>query len=600
MIDRNIVCAALLPMTLASSCLLAQPFFFRKDIPVGVNPSNVVVGDFNGDSRPDLAVTSFDGLAVVLNTGGGNFGKPILTAGWYGVLTAADFNGDSKDDLVTSDSILLISNGDGTLSPPRRVIDPAQGQIRAVGDFNRDGKPDLLVIGEGCTPTPPNCGVRVWLGNGDGTFRPGELLPTRADLPASAVVADFNHDGVIDVAMQSTITGPFVVVLGKGDGTFGPAIQTPREIGFALPFFVIDFNADGVLDLATASGILLGKVDGTFQPPVAYPFSARDLLVLTAADLTGEGKVDLVVGGFNTNAISIYPGMGDGTFLPLVAQTAGWSPNAATAVDLNGDGRLDLVVANGESSTISVLLARVQGGAAVRRAISAASYTAIVASGSLATLFAPTTATASESASPPWPTRLGGISLEVRDSKGVTRQAPLLFVSPTQINFQVPADTALGDAALAVVGDSASTPIGAMEVNAVAPGLFLMSQIGGVPAATAVRVEADGTQVPIAVFSCSGNPCKAEPIPLSAAGGRPIYLSFFGTGFSGASADNVTCSIGRVRVPVLYAGPQGTPGLDQINIRLPLETLNNYDLFGGDVLIRINGVAANVASIDLR
>ncbi|MBI1897148.1 MAG: hypothetical protein HYS04_11600 [Acidobacteria bacterium] len=236
----------------------------------------------------------------------------------------------------------------------------------------------------------------------------------------------------------------------------------------------------------------------------------------------------------------------------------------------------------------------------MRRAVSAASDTAVVAPESLATLIAPTGATASESASPPWPARLSGITLQVRDSVGVTRQAPLLFVSPTQINFQVPADTALGEAALAIVADSGSTPTGSMEVDADAPGVFLVSHLPAVPAATAVRVDADGTQVPVAVFSCSGNSCKAEPIPLSAAGGSPIYLSFFGTGFHGASPDDVTCSIGGVQGPVLYAGRQGTPGLDQINVRLLPETLLNYDLFGGDVIIRINGVAANIVSIALR
>ena len=88
--------------------------------------------------------------------------------------------------------------------------------------------------------------------------------------------------------------------------------------------------------------------------------------MLIAVDLTGDRKVDLVVGG-STNTISIFPGKGDGAFLPAVVQLAGWSPHAAAAVDLDGDGRLDLVTANGEFSTVSVLLATAQGGAVVQR-----------------------------------------------------------------------------------------------------------------------------------------------------------------------------------------------------------------------------------------
>jgi uncharacterized protein (TIGR03437 family) len=102
------------------------------------------------------------------------------------------------------------------------------------------------------------------------------------------------------------------------------------------------------------------------------------------------------------------------------------------------------------------------------------------------------------------------------------------------------------------------------------------------------------------VFSCSGTSCKFEPIPLSTAGGRSIYLSFFGTGFRGANPDNVTCSINGVRVPVLYAGPQETPGVDQINIRLLPEVLEADPWpFGTVVTIRIDGVPANSVDISI-
>jgi uncharacterized protein (TIGR03437 family) len=250
---------------------------------------------------------------------------------------------------------------------------------------------------------------------------------------------------------------------------------------------------------------------------------------------------------------------------------------------------------------LTLLLPKAQGGPGLRRAVSAASGTAIVAPESLATLLAPTTVTAGTSAAPPWPTRLGGLSLEVRDSAGTSRPAPLVFVSPTQINFQVPAGTAPGEATLAVARGGETTPAGSMQVDPVAPGLFMASPGVLVPAATAVLVEHNGAQIPVPVFTCSpsaeGISCELAPIPLSAAGDRPIYLSFYGTGFRGANASNVTCSISGVRVPVVYAGPQGTPGLDQINIRLLPEVFPNM---GYEVIISIDGVAANTAYIDIR
>jgi uncharacterized protein (TIGR03437 family) len=590
----------------ASNCLLAQPFFFRKDIPVGERPYAFVVGDFNGDGRPDLAFSAWEGLFVLLNTGGGNFGRPIRmeSAGFGAVLATGDFNGDGSDDLVSSRGLLL-SRGDGTFLPLRPID---AGDPVAAGDFNRDGKSDLVFrLSRGR-------GFGVLMGNGDGTFRPGVTLTSATTFPLPPLVADFNRDGRSDVAVfldyrasETPVppeSPPFAleVFLGQGDGTFAAGIQTPFKsdaVGFTGLFSAADFNADKVPDLATPYGIALGKGDGSFQPPVPYPSWGEGILPVAVADLTGDEKVDLVVRD-GADSVFVWPGKGDGTFLPPLKQPVGWGGYLVTAVDLDGDGRVDLVAANYSSNTLTLLMARAQGGPALPRAVSSASDTAVVAPESLATLFAPTPATGSASAWLPWPTRLGGISLEVRDSAGANRLAPLLFVSPTQINFLVPAGTSLGEATIAVIGDRGATQAGSMQVDAAAPGLFLASHTGEVPAATGVLVEPGGTQVQIPVFSCLGASCKAEPIPLSTAGDRPIYLSFHGTGFRGANLENVTCSIG----PVVYAGPLGNSGLDQINVRLRPALLEEVEgqLYGpGPVTVTfwIGGMVSNSAVIDL-
>jgi uncharacterized protein (TIGR03437 family) len=194
--------------------------------------------------------------------------------------------------------------------------------------------------------------------------------------------------------------------------------------------------------------------------------------------------------------------------------------------------------------------------------------------------------------------QLGGITLEVRDSTGRTQPAGLLYVSPTQINFQVPAATAAGEASLIVTNARGSTTLGGMQVDPVAPGLFLVSHPNTTPAATAVRVAADGRQTPMPVFNCFGPPggppfsCSPAVIRLS---GDPIYLTFYGTGFPGANRNNVTASIAGMRLPVEYAGPQGTPGLDQINVRLDLPRPFPQSF----VTIEVDGVAANAALLQL-
>ncbi|HYM09536.1 MAG TPA: FG-GAP-like repeat-containing protein [Bryobacterales bacterium] len=597
---------------LAPNFLLAETAFLRKDTLVGEAPYAVVAGDFNGDGRPDLAVATADGLYVLLNAGGGNFKPAVRTEAapaTFWLDRAADFNGDGLDDLVGS-GFLYLSRGDGTFLPPRYL--GAQEAV-AAGDFNHDGKMDLLI-----SNYAQGEGVRVLLGNGDGTFH---AAATVTSTPVSQVrVTDFNRDGRADVATILTelkagepAKNFLLVFLGRGDGTFGPEIRTQLNNNGGV--LVADFNGDGLPDIFTESygppgntigSVLLGKGDGSFQSPIpylSYLESNAYGFPVAAGDFTGDGHADLVLAG--GNGFYICPGKGDGTFLPPVEQSMPLS-FALTAVDLDGDGHLDLATVN-SSNSMSVLLFRTAPGPELRRALSAANYTAVVTPESLVTLFAPTPATASESASPPWPTQLGGISLEVRDSTGATHLAPLVFVSPTQINFQVPTGAALGEATLSIKGSGGSTVAGSMEVDAVAPALFI-SPDTRMPVMNGVMVEPDGTQVPVAELACNADlgGCWPAAILLSTAGGRPIYLSFYGTGFRGATTGNVTCYVRNadganvLQLPVVYAGPQETPGVNQINVRLLPEVAAALSLgggpggeWGGFVTIRINGLPAN-------
>jgi uncharacterized protein (TIGR03437 family) len=558
---------------------------------------SVAVGDFNGDSKPDLIVGTWAGFYILLGAGGGNFGRPVLFAVEPPAKPLpADFNGDGKLDLALGGRVLL-GRGDGTFSAP---VETGRAVWIATGDFNGDRKADLVL-------SDPGAGtLTILLSNGDGTFRTAQRFEVQANQPH---VADFNRDGWSDLAVVPGIEGAqqLSIFLGQGDGTFRPAIRTQVNAWGILPG---DFNGDGLPDLATTSAVLLGKGDGTFERPLVYPRPGNqvtqdtDPFPYAAADFDGDGKLDLVTTYFGAaivNHFSLFRGKGDGTLLPSVEYVAGWAPETATVADVDGDGRPDLIVTNFRSNTVSLMMTRSQSGPALRRAVSAASATTIVAPESVATLYAPTPAAVAEQAgATPWPTRLGGISLEVRDSAGAARLAPLIYVSPTQINFQVPVGTAPGESTLAI----ASTPVGGMQVDALAPGLFMASYPNVTPAATAVRVQSDGGQTPLPVFRCSG-PTTAGfmcgPAPIALSGEEPVYLTFYGTGFRGATTANVTCSINGVRVPVLYAGPQGTPGLDQINVRVwPELRASTMPLFIGFVTLSIDGIVANSAWLQLR
>ena len=221
------------------------------------------------------------------------------------------------------------------------------------------------------------------------------------------------------------------------------------------------------------------------------------------------------------------------------------------------------------------------------RAGSAASLTGPLAPESLASLFGSRLALTTENADPlsPPPTSLGGISLRIVDSSGTARLAPLLYVSPSQINFEVPAGTAPGKVALEVVNAPAVSKTTA-QVNPTAPGLFAYDD--NTVIAYGLRFEPNGKQTVLSV---------RNTIMLD---DRPVYLIAYATGIRNCSSvDNVRCTVGGMNVPVEYAGPEGSgvPGLDQVNLRL---TPNLKGLGVADLACTVDGISSNTVSTDIK
>ena len=235
--------------------------------------------------------------------------------------------------------------------------------------------------------------------------------------------------------------------------------------------------------------------------------------------------------------------------------------------------------------------------------VSGASYDrASVTSEGIVSLFGTGLVSSTQGAtSQPLPTVLAGVSVTITDNLGVTRLAPLFYVSPTQINFLVPNGTATGDAALTITNGNSEIAKGTVKINAVAPGLFSADASGqGVAAGIAVRVKADGTQIiePLARFDATQGKLVDAAIDLGAASDR-VYVVLFGTGirFRSGMAD-VQAQVGGLNLAVDYAGAQGEfAGLDQVNLLLPPSLRGSGQT---KVSLKVDGKVSNQVGITIK
>jgi hypothetical protein len=192
---------------------------YTQDLPTGT-----AVGDFNGDGKLDVAVAGggstkypISGVSVALGNGDGTFtltnGSPTYVGQSLAAIVVGDFNGDGKLDLAVADYtgnavFVMLGNGDGTLQTPISIAVGSEPAAIVVGDFNNDGKLDLATANYG------DGTVTLLLGNGDGTFTqaPGSPL-TVGGTPYGIAVADFNGDGKLDLAVAPALNGTVAILL---------------------------------------------------------------------------------------------------------------------------------------------------------------------------------------------------------------------------------------------------------------------------------------------------------------------------------------------------------------------------------------------------
>lgn len=317
----------------------------------------VAVSDLNGDGRPDVAVaqTSENVIAVYLAKGGNgafDHSRDFQAGSRPRALVAGDFNRDGREDLVvlnylSHDVSVLLGRGDGTFELPRSFsLGTGTYPLSLVAaDFDRDGDLDVAATG----------GYRVFvlLGSGNGELSAPTSIPT-GNLPWGIAwglgAGDFDSDGNTDLVVTRLNDYDLSILLGTGSGSFvpGPIYGVEK---FPEEVVVLDLDRDGNLDLVVNSreargvSVLLGDGRAGFAPKPVIPAS-RYPVGLVVADFDGDGRFDLALGeAYDRRRLLFFPGNGDGTFQePRVISEAYAAPLAA--LDLNADGRRDLLVNN--------------------------------------------------------------------------------------------------------------------------------------------------------------------------------------------------------------------------------------------------------------
>ena len=357
-----------------SSAALGQTFspLVSYSATSGGSPQAVTTADFNKDGRLDVAIANYAGhsVAVLLGQANGTLGTAATygsgASGYPQGIATGDFNGDGRPDLVVANSNsntlgVLLAQANGTFGAVTTYAAGTYTSQVAVGDINKDGKLDLVATGT-------NSGnILVLLGQGNGLFNAALSYSTGGNSrPAAVALADLNGDGRLDAVVANSDANTVGVLLGQANGTLGSmtsysAGYTPYRVALA------DINGDGRLDLLTlilngdGRGIQVrrGQAGGTFSEPTSTPVSFDGMPSdLAVGDVNLDGRPDAIVPQGFGNQVEIYLGQPDGRLgtYTSIGTGDGTSPNGVAVADLNSDGRPDIVLANGDSNAAGVLL----------------------------------------------------------------------------------------------------------------------------------------------------------------------------------------------------------------------------------------------------
>jgi Big-like domain-containing protein/VCBS repeat protein len=332
----------------------------------------VTIADVNGDGNKDIISSNFDGgdITVMLGKGDGTVSLPAVGYSTGGSphtsALVEDFNGDGFMDIVVPDDnfsfVYLQGYGDGTFRAAMDFYSPVPdngrpfAQVIATADLNGDGYPDV-VVGNCCDGS---IGITVFLSQPDGSLAPGVNYGSGGSL-TSVAIADFNGDGIPDIAALDLAGSSVQMFYGTGKGLFTEGASYPTggnnangsKNGGFNQIVAQDFNNDGHIDIAVANyssnnvSVLLNDGTGAFPTAATYTVSGSPQTIATA-DVNNDGYYDLVVTNYaSPGIVNVLLNQKNGTFLaaPHSPITFAFNyPGNIALGDLNGDNILDLAI----------------------------------------------------------------------------------------------------------------------------------------------------------------------------------------------------------------------------------------------------------------
>ncbi len=596
----------------------------------GSRPHAVATGDFNGDGIGDVAAVNpyTNQVTILYGTPSGSLVTPDMlpvsasttapssilktgalpsgiAAGYFNIANSNSALSSSLDivvaNLTDGNVYMFANNGSGVFAQGQIVAGVTVHSPTAIvtGDFNQDGNPDIAVA------SGTDNKVYFYMGNGSLPFSASSTL-TCAVGSHPIAMAFGNFGGVPGVAVAnegggaSPANGGTVTVCSFGADSSGnptvnassnysvlPGILNPPQ-AYPSSIAVADFNNDGYPDIVTTNvgtndvSLLLGNALGGFTAATSSPLiTATGPIAAVAGDFNGDTFQDIAVANYNSGTVTVLLGQGNGTFTKATGSpyATGASPIALGVGDFNGTGKPALAIANQGDNSVAVLLN--SGGAGIS-VVSAASLALSIAPGSIISIMGSNLASAA--ATPPYsalPFTLGGTSVSITYSNGAEDVLPLYFVSPNQVNAEIPAGPSLppqsavtpvpGLATITVVSN-AKTQSASVMISPLAPALFSANGNGnGVAAATFTNPFFQTTNV----FQCSGavttppgsnsTPAPCVPVPLDLSAGGTLTLNATGLG---NATQPVTVTVGGQSYSVTPSASTISPGLYQLVVQL--------------------------------